>query len=354
MNSIRTDILTVLEETQKFLYGEGTGMALIQVKSIKELNKKSLDLTQYSFPQEYKKYLDDKAESEIEYWNKRLQLNDHTVPSIAPWYGIAEHSAFLGGEVTYAPDTSWQEVTVTDLEDISGVAMDENNDIYQMVVGGIAYIREKYGALFAPQVRGTSGVLEIANTLRGNDFFYDFYEDPENLKKLLEYCKDAIIWYYQKQLDAAGDYFGGVVTGFGQWFKGKPIGHLSEDTTTMISLEQYEEFGKPYTQEICDHFDDAFIHTHALSERCIETISQIKGIKAMELSTDPNTERAIEVYKRHKDGFDAIPVLCLKKEEIYQNIELLKSQKTIIWYEAETLDDAQEICDFVRKELPVQ
>ncbi|MEG2843016.1 MAG: uroporphyrinogen decarboxylase family protein, partial [Ruthenibacterium sp.] len=267
---------------------------------------------------------------------------------------IAEHSAFLGGKVTFAANTSWQEVTVPNLEDLSGISMDENNAIYQMVIDGITHIRKKYGDLLAPQVRGTSGALEIANALRGNDFFYDFYEDPDNLKKLLAVCRDAIIWYYNKQLEAAGDYYGGVVTGFGQWLEGRPLGHLSEDTTTMISLAQYEEFGRPYTQAICDQFDDAFIHTHAMSERCLGAISHIKGIKVMELSSDPNTDRAIEVYRRNKNEFDAIPVLCLTQKEIEQNMALLKSQKTIIWYEAQTVQEAQEICALVRTQLPVE
>lgn len=354
MNNIRPDILTVLEETKRFFHTQKTGAALIHVKSIRALQKPQLDLTHYNFPHEYKRYIDDKAAVETVYWQQRLCVNDHMVPALGPWYGIAEHSAFLGGKVVYAPDTSWQEETVPNLADLSRVKMDESNEAFQMIVGGIAYARAQYGNVFAPQVRGVSGVLEIANTLRGSEFFYDFYEDPDSLKTLLALCKDAIIWYYNKQLDAAGDYYGGVVTGFGQWMEGRPIGHMSEDTTTMISLAQYEEFGRPYTQEICNHFDGAFIHTHALSERCVPSISQIHGIRLMELSSDPNTDRAIEVFKRQKDSFEAIPVLCLKKEEILQNMDLLRTQKTVIWYEADTLADAQEICTLVREKLPVQ
>lgn len=55
--------------------------------------------------------------------------------------------------------------------------MDENNPVFRMVNGGIAYLREKYSDYFLPMVRGAFGALEMANTLRGNDFFYDFYEE---------------------------------------------------------------------------------------------------------------------------------------------------------------------------------
>lgn len=62
----------------------------------------------------------------------------------------------------------------------------------------------------------------------------------------------------------------------------------------------------------------------------------------------------LDVYKRHKENFGAIPVLCLKKEEIYNNLDLLKEQKTIIWYEADTTKEAQEMCEFIRNEFPVK
>ena len=54
-------------------------------------------------------------------------------------------------------------------------------------------------------------------------------------------------------MEAAGDVYGGVVTGFGEWLPGRGLGHVSEDTTTMISLEQFEEFGRPRTERILPH-----------------------------------------------------------------------------------------------------
>lgn len=353
MQNIRQDIGQVMEATKAFYASRKQGIALLKVKSIAELTEAPLSLKNYHFPQDMERYLDDCATRAQVYWSKRLDVQDHTIPALGPWYGIAEHSAFLGGSVQYEADTSWQEVVIHDLADLSGIAMDESNDIYKMVVDGIAYIKRQYGQQFVPMVRGTSGVLEIANALRGNELFYDFYEEPENLHKLLAFCRDAIIWYYNKQLDAAGLFAGGTLTGFGEWLEGRAIGHMSEDTTTMISDELYREFGLPYTQSICDAFDGAFMHTHALGEHCLSTIAHLKGLRAMEISSDPNTERAVVVYKRQKENLPVIPTLCLTKEEIMENIALLKEQKTIIWYEAGTVQDAKEICDFVQRELPI-
>ena len=134
----------------------------------------------------------------------------------------------------------------------------------------------------------------------------------------------------------------------------RAIGQLSEDTTPMISRAQYEEFGRPLTQKICRQYDAAFMHTHAVSEHCLPSIASIQGIQLMELSSDPNTDRAIEIYKRNRKQLTGpIPVLQLTREEILNNMELLKSQKTIIWYNATCLKDAQNMVELIQKELPL-
>lgn len=354
MKNIREDLSAVIEATRLFYNSPHQGMAMIHVKNIAEVKGTPLKLSDYCFPKDRDRYLDHCAENLLHYWKERISVKDHCVPALGPWYGIAEHSSFLGGVVEYSDETSWHHVLLEQIGDLSQLSMSMENDTYQMVVGGIAYIREKYGDLFAPMVRGTSGVLEIANALRGNDFFCDFYEYPQETHALLKYCQDAILWYYGKQLDAAGEFMGGVVTGFGEWLPGRPIGHMSEDTTAMISRELYEEFGRPYTQHICGQFDGAFMHTHALSAHCLGSIGDIRGIQIMEISSDPNTDRAIEVYRRHKAEIKPIPVLNLTAKEITDNMDLLKTQKTLLWYQADTVKEAEEICQLVKKELPIR
>ena len=202
---------------------------------------------------------------------------------------------------------------------------------------------------------GSASFSVMANTLRGNDFFYDFYEEPEDLKALLDYCADALVWNYEKQMEAAGDVYGGVVTGFGEWLPGRGLGHVSEDTTTMISLEQFEEFGRPRTERIFRKFDEVFIHMHALSERCLASVASLPNIRLMELSSDPNTDRAVEVWKRSREKLTrVIPVLRLTRAEIESNMDLLKSQKTVVWYDAACMEDAQDMCALFARELPVR
>ena len=123
----------------------------------------------------------------------------------------------------------------------------------------------------------------------------------------------------------------------------------------MISVELFEEFGRPYTERIYRQFDEVFLHMHALSERCLESAASMPNIRLMELSSDPNTERAIEVWKRNREKLRAvIPVLSLTREEILNNMELLKSQKTVVWYDAVSMEDAKDMVELFARELPVR
>ena len=123
----------------------------------------------------------------------------------------------------------------------------------------------------------------------------------------------------------------------------------------MISLELFEEFGRPRTEGVFRKFDEVFIHMHALSERCLESVATLPNIRLMEISSDPNTDRAIEVWKRNRERLtNVIPVLKLTREEILSNMEILKSQKTVVWYDAASMEDAQDMCALFQRELPVR
>lgn len=351
----KSKVSECIAKTRAFYQTHADGCALLKVKTIAEFPEPELPLTDYTFPQDMYRYLDARAHRAIVRQQQRAGLMDDTVPAEQPWYGIAEHTAFLGGSVGYGRDTSWHHPMLEAPGELEKLKLDENHPMFQMVIKGIGYLRDKYSDDFFPMVRGAAGALEMANTLRGSDFFYDFYEEPDDLKRLLDFCADALVWNYEHQLNAAGDVFGGVVTGFGEWLPGRALGHVSEDTTTMISLEQFEEFGRPRTERVYRKFDSVFLHMHALSERCLESVASLPNLQLLEISSDPNTDRAVDVWKRHREKMTrVIPVLRMTRAEILANMEMLKTQKTVVWYDAGSMEDAKDMCALFARELPVR
>ena len=167
MKMDKAKVENCIAKTRAFYDTKAVGCALLKVKNIATLPSPALSLTDYTFPDDVYKYLDARAQCTIERLAQRAELADDTVPAEGPWYGIAEHTAFLGGRVDYESDTSWHYAMLDAPGELEKLAMDENNPVFRMVNGGIAYLREKYSDYFLPMVRGASGALEMANTLRG-------------------------------------------------------------------------------------------------------------------------------------------------------------------------------------------
>ena len=157
MKMDKAKVENCIAKTRAFYDTKAVGCALLKVKNIATLPSPALSLTDYTFPDDVYKYLDARAQCTIERLAQRAELADDTVPAEGPWYGIAEHTAFLGGRVDYESDTSWHYAMLDAPGELEKLAMDENNPVFRMVNGGIAYLREKYSDYFLPMVRGASG-----------------------------------------------------------------------------------------------------------------------------------------------------------------------------------------------------
>ncbi|MBN2852044.1 MAG: hypothetical protein JXQ23_04840 [Clostridia bacterium] len=344
---IRNDIDKVIDRTKKFTTSRrGT---LIQVKGIDELVCPSRPLNSFGLPDNMEPYLDSLMEGFMCYWNQRKHIEDDLLPALSPWYGIAEHSAFVGGHVDFSKNTSWHHQFINTYEDMGKLSLDENNIYLKLVIDGLKYIKEKADDRFFIRYRGADGPMDIANVVRGNDIFYDIYEEPEMLKELMDFCQKAVLFTLTRQKEIIDVVDGGVITGFGVWLEGNSIGHISEDASTMISPEQFSEFGKPYTEKVTSQFDHVFMHVHALGAHNLPLIASIDKIDNIEISNDPNCKRAIEIYKDFEEVLkDKTVIVNLTNQEVKENLEFLKNHKTIIWYDAATVKDAVETVSLVR------
>lgn len=354
---IRNNINDVMERT-RLLYNSNKPGAIIQVTQIKSLqntSEKKLNekkLNDWNFPKDLYEYLDVTIENFLEYWAKRLEVDDDLIPAISPSFGIAEHTAFIGGEVEFSEQTSWHHQLIKNWDDVNKLELREDNEWLRMVIDGIAYLKKQSKGRYAVKLRGAEGAMDIANVIRGNEIFTDFYLYPDELHNLLEFCNKAAEFTISRQIKAAGYFEEGIITGFNIWLPGHSMGHLSEDASTMCSKETYKDFGLKYTKELVENYDHAFMHTHALGKHNIPLIASIDKIDFIEISNDPNCQRAIEIYKELIEYLNnKIVIVSLTLDEIKSNLDFLKKHKTIIWYSADNIEDAKEAVKLVRENL---
>ena len=332
-------------------YNGGRGKAQIHIKSCRSLRFPAMPpLNSFSFPQDMESYLDLRAQRDIAYAAFHAAIDDDMIPSTAPWYGIAEHTAFLGGKVDFTADTTFQHKICDEIDDFRKISLDRDNLWIHLVVDGIRYLQEKWGTYIPIRMRGADGPSDVANAMRDSDLFFDIYDEPETLAELMSFCAKAINFTFDLQRPEATSIAGGVLNGFNLWMPGKCIGQISEDFSTMISPDTYEEHFFPALKETVAGCDMAMLHVHSLGQKMIPMFASVDQIKLMELSSDPNCDRAVEVFRKYHDVLqDKVVIVAPTWDELKNMGDLLESSKTIVWYYAEDEADIRRAMDFMEK-----
>ena len=337
-------------ERIKEFYNKKTGVQ-IHIKSCASLQlPASAPLNSWSFPEDMEAYLDKRAHNDYLFARFHETIEDDFIPSTQPWYGIAEHTAFLGGEVDFTETTTFHHQICENLEDWRSLKLDRDNFWIHLVADGIDYMRRKWEEFIPVRMRGADGPSDIANAIRGNELFYDIYDEPEELAEMMAFCSKAVNFTLDLQRSYATQINGGAINGFGIWTPGKHVGHISEDFSTMISRELYEEHFLPALEDCVKDCDSAMLHVHSLGERMIPVFAGVDNIKIMELSSDPNCARAVDVYRKYREELkDKTIVIAPTYEELINMGDLFETNKTIIWYYAKDEEDVKRAMAAVEK-----
>ena len=332
-------------------YNGNVGKALIHIKSCATLPLPAMPpLNSWSFPNDMERYLDMRANRDYLFARFHEKIDDDFIPSTAPWYGIAEHTAFLGGAVDFTKTTTFQHTICEEIEDIYRLKLDRENLWIRLVVDGIRYMNEKWSEFIPVRMRGADGPADIANAIRGSELFYDIYDNPEILGDMMAFCSKAVQFTLDLQRKEATKIGDGCITGFGLWMPGKCMGQLSEDVSTMLSVDAYEEHFLPAFKDCIRDCDGAMLHVHSLGHRMIPLFAGLDQIKLMEISSDPNAERAVEIFRKYHDELkDKVVIIEPTYEELCDMGDLLSSSKTIVWYEAKDEDDVKRALAAVEK-----
>ncbi|MCQ2436759.1 MAG: hypothetical protein MJ101_07645 [Clostridia bacterium] len=343
------DINAITEKLTRFYEGHG-GTSLLQIRSIADCGDKTppRPLNSWNFDTELHDYLDARAERAVRYWIDRAGIDDVMIPSVTAWYGIAEHTAWLGGKVDFSVDTSYNHPMISDISEKDTLTLDPTNVWFERVGGGIAYLKEKWGDKLYVKLRGADAPSDIANIVRGNDLFYDVYDEPELVGELADFCADAMKYYFSIQQKAAGKLNGGYLTGFDIWLPGNSVGQISEDASCMMSPDMYRELFFDALNKSVAGYDNVMMHTHSLGSVQLPTFAEVKNITVLEISSDPNSDRAVDVWRKYKDVLkDKVVIVEPTYDELMSIKDLLGSYRSIIWYDAKTKDEARAVSEFM-------
>jgi len=281
------------------------------------------------------------------------ELDNDYIPSITASAGIGIHSAYFSGqEIIFGEETSWVHPCIHSWSDMQQLILDENNKWFRMLIRMSNKIAELSEGDYVPGTFCHLAPTDMANALRGNELFYDFYDYPKEVHHLMSICSDAIIRLHRELRRISPLVMGGSAVG-GMWIPGEAPS-FSEDAPDLCSRELFREFGFKHTQRVIDAFGGAFIHHHAKGEHIHSELALLQGLKVLEMSWDPNCRRPIdhiaEIYKMNGE----IPLMTgCTVEDVYQHIDQIKLGRVILMINVENLSQAKEVMEFIRRHSKV-
>jgi len=125
----------------------------------------------------------------------------------------------------------------------------------------------------------TGGPLSLAESLRGNEIWYDFYDRPEDVRALLvqctELCKQAAYWYKERLGDPRDQTFHGSL------FQAKGGVRVVGDSIVNVSPEMHREFVIDGIDEIFAEFDGGWFHSCGYYPNHLDDLLAVPALTAI-------------------------------------------------------------------------
>jgi hypothetical protein len=171
---------------------------------------------------------------------------------------------------------------------------------------------KKYVYLYHPDLQGPFDVLEM---LRGSELFYDLYDEPELIHQALTVITETYIAFMNEweKLEPRGN---GYQVHWRALHKGRIM--LRDDSAMNLSPEMFDEFVRPYDQQLLKEFGGGAIHFCGRGDHYIASMCAMEGIAAINMS-QPHYNDMETIYRNTIDK--GIPLVGFNPEETRRVIE---------------------------------
>jgi len=308
-----------------------------------------LDLSSYKYDEsDIDKYVDDLLIGHFAMMEKRKHVNDNYIPQLNINLGIGDYAAFVTGDVYFKKDTSWSVPAIHDLRMYKDLPEIGTSKWYRKYMYILEKVLQKTENTDIPFARGFFSPLDLAEALHGSEIYTDFYDNPDNLHDFLDYCADATIKFaediyklirkYRQNAEYGTMFIDGIV-------------NMSEDISSMISPDLYDEFCAPHTQKVIDHFGSGHMHSHSCAIYLVKHICSLKNVANLWLATDPNHPRPFDMLEKLIEDAEGtcLAIDCKSFQEIQDNIDILRQGNFSICLPVTTIEEAIAFTERFRK-----
>lgn len=213
---------------------------------------------------------------------------------LEPWHGLGTVASAYGfgylWEEGQAPAVDGKFASAQQLIDAPYTAV-KDTEIGRYTLEMTRYFKEQtHGRIPMSFCDVQSPLNTVSNIIDSNQFYIDFYDNPEAMNIALNRTADLLIDFTREQQAIIGDALARPGHGFASSRRFTGIG-MSDDTTTMMPDDLYFDVCAPAMVKVGNEFGGAVFHSCGNWSSKKEGIVKIPGILmadgAFSLATDP-------------------------------------------------------------------
>jgi len=214
---------------------------------------------------------------------------------LEPWYGIGTIASSFGldykWETGLAPALNNKFETAKEALEYDTIPVSET-PIGKHTIEMIEYFLDKTKGKLPISYCDVQSPLNIAgNMIDINNYFMDFYMNPDIIKKLHNKIADLMIEFTKEQNKLLGDTLVYPGHGFASCRNFEGFG-MSDDNLVMISEDLYIDFALPSFVKTGDMFNGSVLHSCGNWSDKVDMVKNIGGLKmvdaAFSIETDPD------------------------------------------------------------------
>ncbi|MHB9025780.1 MAG: hypothetical protein ACYC7E_16700 [Armatimonadota bacterium] len=250
------------------------------------------------------------------YWQESIGLLDDQVPSAY----LSEldqglYGGLVGGEVRFMAEPSWGWVSsmvppiLSDWSEFSG--------LHRQVDGEWERRYRTILDLFTRAAQGRFGIshfilidsLNFVFELFGATKTYmDLDENPEMIRRAVDFAFELNTWVQDRFFDAVPLVEGGTCSFMCSWIPGRIVTE-SVDPFHMTSADYLVEWGIEPVERIFARYDGGIVHIHGNGRHLLETVRNIKGLRAIYLGDDVGIPAAFDVLPEIRRRVGDLPLV---------------------------------------------
>jgi hypothetical protein len=165
----------------------------------------------------------------------------------------------------------------------------------------------KYVDIYHPDIQGP---LDVCELVWGSQIFYDLYDDPDLVHRMLKIVCDVYIRFLDKWFTLVGPPQA-INTHWELKFKGSIM--LRDDSAMNLSPDMYEEFGFVYDKLLLDYYNGGAVHFCGRGDHYIETLCGAEKLTAINMS-QPHLNNMEAIYRATVENEKKIKIISFSGE----------------------------------------